>query len=102
MSRLDAIGISVAVFALGGIGYLALKLAGVGDINAGVWSQLILVVVVLGWTVSYVFRVGTDKMTYAQQRREYEDAVFQQQLDKLSPEELEALQAEIDRENAEK
>jgi hypothetical protein len=98
MSRLDAIGISIGVFALGGIGYLALQWAGVDSMDAGVWSQLILIAVVLVWTFSYVFRVGTKQMTYSQQRKEYEDAVFKQQLDKLSPAELEQLQSEIEAE----
>jgi hypothetical protein len=98
MSRLDAIGISIGVFALGGVGYLALQWAGVDSMDAGVWSQLILIAVVLVWTFSYVFRVGTKQMTYSQQRKEYEDAVFKQQLDKLSPAELEQLQSEIEAE----
>jgi cytochrome c-type biogenesis protein CcmH/NrfG len=37
-------------------------------------------------------------MTYHQQRREYEDAVLQKRLDELTPEALEALQAEIEQE----
>jgi hypothetical protein len=97
MSRLNAIAISVSVFAVGGMGYLALKWAGVDSINAGIWSQLILVVIVLVWTGSYLFRVSTNKMTYMQQLKEYEDAVIEKRLEELSPEELAKIQAEIDR-----
>jgi Protein of unknown function (DUF3007) len=35
-------------------------------------------------------------MTYAQQLREYEDAVLQKRLEELSPEELEALSEELE------
>jgi len=35
------------------------------------------------------------KMTYHQQRQDYEQAYFQQRLDELTPEELAKIQAEI-------
>jgi hypothetical protein len=35
-------------------------------------------------------------MTYAQQLREYEDAVLQKRLEELSPDELEALNEELE------
>jgi hypothetical protein len=45
-----------------------------------------------------LFRVGTKQMTYNQQVRDYEDAVLQKKLDEMTPEEIERLQAEIERE----
>lgn len=98
MRRIDVIAIGVAVFAVGGAGYLGLKLAGVDRINAGIWSQIILVGIIVAWTGSYIFRVATKQMTYTQQLKDYEEAVLQKRLEELTPEELAKLQAEIERE----
>jgi hypothetical protein len=98
MRRIDVFIIGIVVFAIGGAGYLGLQLAGLNDINAGIWSQLILVAIILGWSSTYIFRVANKNMTYDQQRKEYEDAVLQKRLDDLTPEELAKLQAEIEQE----
>ena len=98
MRRIDVIVIGIVVFAIGGAGYLGLKLAGLDSINAGIWSQVVLVGIVLAWLGSYVFRVATKNMTYNQQLKDYEEAVLQKRLEELTPEELAKLQAEIDRE----
>lgn len=102
MRRIDAIGISLGVFVLGGALYVGLNLAGLDDLSAGVWSQVGLVLVVLVWTGTYFTRVVGKKMTYNQQLKDYEDAVLQKRLDEMSPEEIAALQAEIERERLEK
>jgi phosphotransferase system glucose/maltose/N-acetylglucosamine-specific IIC component len=98
MRRIDVILIGIGVFAIGGAGYLGLKLAGVDNINAGIWSQLLLVGIILAWLSSYIFRVATKKMTYNQQLKDYEEAVLQKRLEELTPEQLAQLQAEIERE----
>ncbi len=102
MRRIDVILIGIVVFAIGGAGYLALTFVGVDNINAGIWSQLILVGIILAWSFSYIFRVATKKMTYTQQLKEYEEAVLQKRLDELTPEQLAQLQAEIEQERTEK
>ena len=43
MRRIDVIAIGLVVFAIGGAGYLGLTFVGVDNINAGIWSQLLLV-----------------------------------------------------------
>lgn len=96
MRRIDVFIIGIVVFAIGGAGYLGLQLAGLNDVNAGIWSQLVLVAIILGWSSTYIFRVANKNMTYDQQRKEYEDAVLQRRLDDLTPEELAKLQAEIE------
>ena len=98
MRRIDVFIIGIVVFAIGGAGYLGLQLAGLDDINAGIWSQLVLVAIILGWSSTYIFRVANKNMTYDQQRKEYEDAVLQQRYDNLTPEELAQLQTEIEQE----
>ena len=102
MRRIDAIGISLGVFILGGAIYVGLNLAGLDNLSAGVWSQVVLVLVLLGWTSTYLTRVVGKNMTFDQQVKDYEDAVLQKRLDEMSPEEIAALQAEIEQERMEK
>lgn len=102
MRRIDVIAIGIAVFAIGGVGYLVLKSVGLDNIDAGIWSQLLLVGVILAWSFSYVFRVATKNMTYNQQRKDYEEAVIQQRYAELTPEQLAQLQAEIELEKQQK
>jgi len=96
MRRIDAIGIALGVFLAGGVAYFALQQAGLDSLKAGIWSQFLLVGGLLGWLATYLFRAGTKTMTYNQQLKDYEDAVFQKRLEEMTPEEIEALQAEED------
>ncbi len=98
MRRIDVFVIGILVFAIGGAGYLGLKSAGFDSIDAGIWSQLLLVGIIFAWLFSYVFRVATKNMTYTQQLKDYEEAVLQKRLDELTPEQLAKLQAEIEQE----
>lgn len=96
MRRIDAIGIGLGVFVAGGLAYAGLQLIGLDGQNAGIWSQCLLVVGLIGWLATYLFRAGGKKMTYHQQREEYEKAFLQKRLDELTPEELARIQAEIE------
>ncbi len=98
MRRIDVILIGIGVFAIGGAGYLGLKWAGLNNIDAGIWSQVVLVGIILAWLSSYVLRVATKKMTYTQQLKDYEEAVLQKRLEELTPAELAKIQAEIESE----
>ena len=98
MRRIDAIGIAIGVFAAGGVVYLFLQVAGLDGLQAGIWSQALLVAGLIGWLLTYLFRAVTQNMTYNQQLKDYEDAVLQKRLDEMTPEELEKLQAEIEQE----
>ncbi|WP_088892630.1 DUF3007 family protein [Leptolyngbya ohadii] len=98
MRRIDVIGIGFGIFAAGGIIYLILQYAGLDSISAGIWSQALLVGGLVGWLLTYLFRVLTKNMTLAEQMRNYEDAVLQKRLEEMSPEELEKLQAEVEQE----
>jgi membrane protein implicated in regulation of membrane protease activity len=95
MRRIDAIGIGLLVFAAGGILYAGFKGVGVNDLNAGIWSQGIFILLILVWVATYLFRVVSGRMTYQQQRDRYEDAFLQKRLDEMSPEELAKLQTEL-------
>lgn len=100
MRRIDAIGIGLGVFAAGGLAYLILQLAGLDSLEAGVWSQVLLVGGLIGWLVTYGLRAVNQKMTYHQQRQDYEEAFFKKRLEELTPEELEKIQAEIEQERS--
>jgi hypothetical protein len=102
MRRIDVIGIGIGIFAIGGGLYLGLRMAGLDTLSAGVWSQVLFVGGILGWVGTYLFRVVGKNMTYNQQLKDYEDAVLQKRLDELSPEQLAALQAEIEAERGDR
>ncbi|MEB3212535.1 MAG: DUF3007 family protein, partial [Leptolyngbyaceae bacterium] len=86
MSRLDVILIGLALLLGTGGMYLLIQWAGVDGIDAGIWTQVALVVVILVWLSTYAFRAVTKNMTYNQQLKDYEDAVLQKRLDEMSPE----------------
>ncbi|MDJ0647515.1 MAG: DUF3007 family protein [Xenococcaceae cyanobacterium MO_188.B19] len=98
MRRIDALGIGLAIFVGGGIIYLVLDTAGMSGISAGIWTQTLLVVGIIGWSITYLLRVVTKNMTYNQQLKDYEEAVLQKRLEEMSPEELAKLQEEIEKE----
>lgn len=96
MRRIDVLGIGLGVFLAGGGLFLAFRLAGLDGISAGIWSQAVMVGGIVGWLLSYLFRVVTHNMTLNQQIDDYETAVLQKRLEELSPEELAALQTKLD------
>jgi hypothetical protein len=98
MRRIDALGIGLGVFVTAGLAYVALQLLGLDGINAGIWTQTALVIGLVGWSLSYLLRVGNKNMTYNQQLKDYEEAVMQKRLEEMSPEELAQLQREIEQE----
>ncbi|MEM1238559.1 MAG: DUF3007 family protein [Cyanobacteria bacterium P01_H01_bin.26] len=98
MRRIDVIGIGLGVFMAGGGLYLALSLAGLDGISAGIWSQVVFTGGLLGWVLTYLTRVFSQRMTYNQQLKDYEDAVLQKRLDEMSDQELAQLQAELEAE----
>jgi hypothetical protein len=98
MRRIDALGIGLGIFVAAGLVYLALQLVGLDGIQAGIWTQALLVIGLIVWSLTYLFRVGTKNMTYNQQLKDYEEAVMQKRLEEMSPEELAQLQQEIEQE----
>lgn len=98
MRRIDVIGIGIGVFAAGGLIYLSFRFLGLDSLDAGLWSQVLLVLGLIGWVMTYLFRVLSKNMTYNQQLKDYEDAVLKKRLEEMTPEELAKLQAEIEQE----
>lgn len=100
MRRIDVIGIGLGVFLAGGIAYALLRGLGLDSLSAGIWSQVALVGGLVGWVATYLTRVVTHNMTLNQQLQAYEDAVLQKRLEEMSPEELAALQADLEQEES--
>jgi hypothetical protein len=98
MRRIDVIGIGFGVFVAGGVIYLVLRLIGLDSLDAGLWSQVIFLAGIMGWVATYLTRVLTKNMTYNQQLEDYEEAVLKKRLEEMTPEELEALQREVEEE----
>ncbi len=98
MRRIDAIAIVSAFFVFGGVVFLGFRAYGLDTNNAGVWSQVVLVGVLMAWVFTYVFRAVTQTMTYNQQLDDYKKAVLAKRLEEMSPEEREKLLAEVEAE----
>ncbi len=96
MRRIDAIAISLGVFVAAGLVYFVLQIVGLDGINAGIWTQALLVIGLVGWSLTYLLRVGNKNMTYNQQLKDYEEAVMQKRLEEMSSEQLAELQKEIE------
>ncbi|CAN8074170.1 unnamed protein product [Agarophyton chilense] len=73
-----------------------LQVAGVPDLLAGqLTTGFVSVFSLLAWISTYLFRVGSKGMTYAQQLRDYEDEVIKKRFEELTEEELAALGEEL-------
>ena len=93
----DVIKFGIAAVLAGYLFKSAVQFAGVPDLLAGqITTGVFGVVTLVGWVLTYVFRVGTKGMTYAQQLRDYEDEVIRKRYEELSEEELAALAEEIE------
>ena len=88
MTRGKVLLIGLAVLLLGGIGQVCFQAAGFEGFSAGIAAEALLIVIVVVWTSSYLFRVVTGQMTYMDQRRRYREVYDKQ--------EAEALQARFD------
>ena len=62
---------------------MGFQAAGFEGFSAGIAAQTLLVVIVVVWTSSYLFRVVTGQMTYMNQRRRYREVYDKQEADAL-------------------
>jgi membrane protein implicated in regulation of membrane protease activity len=96
MRRIDVLVLGLGIFLGGGVAFLALQGLGLDGIQAGIWSQVVMVAGLLVWLATYLFRVVTHRMTLNQQLEAYESAVLEKRLEELSPEELASLQQRLE------
>ncbi|NDC34014.1 MAG: DUF3007 family protein [Synechococcaceae bacterium WB9_2_112] len=101
MTKGGALLLGLAVLGLGAAGYAAFAATGFEGFSAGIAASAVLMLVVVLWTGSYLFRAVTGRMTYMQQRRDYRqaydaftDAELLRRFESLSPEEQARLLAE--------
>ncbi|WP_448380556.1 DUF3007 family protein [Gloeomargarita sp.] len=64
--------------------------------QAGFWTQVLLMGGLMGWIATYAVRVVRKDMTYHRQREQYDRAWLARQLEHLSPEEWERLQQAVE------
>ena len=98
MTRGKVLLIGLAVLLIGGLGQVGFQAAGFQGFSAGIAAQTLLVLIVVIWTGSYLFRVVTGQMTYMEQRRRYRGVYdeiaaddIQARFDALPEEEQQAL-----------
>ena len=98
MTKGQSLLLGLAVLGLGALGYGLFQASGLEGFNPGIAASALLMVLVLGWTASYLLRAVTGNMTYMQQRRTYRsayDAHTAEELERkfaaLSPEEQQRL-----------
>jgi Protein of unknown function (DUF3007) len=96
MRRIDAILICLGCFVFGGGVYLGFKAFGIADLDAGIWSQVVLVLGLIGWIGSYGIRAITHNMTYDRQIKDHKEAYLRRQLEGMSEAEVEALMEEVE------
>ncbi|XP_022921999.1 uncharacterized protein LOC111430086 [Cucurbita moschata] len=100
-TRKDVLLIGLGVTVLGFGLKSGLEFAGYDPMQAGNVVQLVLVLgLTLGWISTYMFRVSSKDMTYAQQLRDYEDKVMQKRLESLTEAELMTLLEQVDEEKS--
>ncbi len=106
LTRGKVLQIGFALFALGGLGYVAFRGAGFDAALAGIASEAALIFLVVAWIGSYLFRVLTGRMTFMEQRKRYRDAYeklstakLQEMFDELPEKEQIRLMEELDSKN---
>jgi len=100
MRRFDVFSIGIGVFLAGGAIYFLLQTLGIDSIQAGIWTQAVLVVGLVGWVLTYLFRFATSNLTYNQQLRNYEEALVEKRWETMSAEEREAFLQEAQAQDA--
>ena len=74
LTRANVLQIGLVVLLLGAVGYGCFRLIGFEASSAGIASEFVLVLIVFGWTASYLLRVFTGNMTFMEQRKRYRQA----------------------------
>ena len=83
MTRGKVLLIGLIVLLLGGVGYVGFDALGLKGFSAGIAAQSLLVLIVVVWTGSYLFRVVSGQMTYMEQRRRYREVYDEQEAEDL-------------------
>ena len=71
MTKGKVIQVGLIISFIGLISYKFLPQTGIDNFTATTLSSCILILIVITWVTSYVFRVVTGKMTFMEQRKRY-------------------------------
>ena len=104
MTKGKVIQIGIFVSLIGLISYKFAPQIGIDNFTASTISSCILILIVVGWVSSYVYRVVSGKMTFMEQRKryrkEYEKVVsdkLETKFNSLSKEEQEKLMEDLEK-----
>ena len=104
MTKGKVIQIVIFLSLVGLISYQLITKIGIDDFTASTTSNCILIIVVISWVSSYVYRVVNGKMTFMEQRKryrkEYEKVVndkLETKFNELSNEEKEKLIEDLEK-----
>lgn len=103
MTRAQVLALTLVLLLLGGLTYGVAEAGGLDAFPAGLAASSLLMVIVIGWTLTYLLRVVTGRMTFGEQRRRYRadydartDAELLERFEALPAEEQARLLAELD------
>ena len=103
MTRGQALLLGFALLGLGAAGYGVFRVSGLEGFSPGIAASALVLLLVLGWTGTYLARVVTGRMTFSEQRRIYRKtydalttAELQARFDALPAEEQARLLAELE------
>jgi hypothetical protein len=103
VTRAQALLLGFALLGLGASGYGLFRASGLDGFSPGIAASAVLLLLVLGWTGTYMTRVVTGRMTFSEQRRIYREsydalttAELQARFDALPAEEQARLLAELE------
>ena len=104
MTKGKVVLIGLLISLLGALSYKLSPQFGISNFTAATFSNFILIVIVIIWVTSYVFRVVNGKMTFMEQRKryrkEYEKIVndkLENKFNSLSKEEQEKLMEDLEK-----
>ncbi len=107
MTRGQVLLLGLGLLVLGAGGYGLFQATGFEGFSAGIAASVLLLLVVVGWTGTYLVRVVSGRMTFSEQRRRYRagydaatDAALEARFAALPAEEQARLLAELNLEAA--
>ena len=83
MSKVKVVQIGIIISLLGFISYKLVVQFGIDNFTASTISSCILILIVITWVASYVYRVVNGKMTFMEQRKRYRKEYEKVMNDKL-------------------
>jgi hypothetical protein len=85
VTRGQALLLGLGLLGLGAAGYGVFAATGMEGFTPGIAASVLLLLVLVGWTATYLVRVVSGRMTFSEQRR-----IYRQTYDALTTAELEA------------